>query len=125
MNIQTISLRDLMFSGRHGATQAEREIIQEFSIDLAIAFDVTRALATGNLADTIDYYDLVEIVKRHIEGAKSHILLETLVEEISCDLANTFDCLDIDLTIRKLKLPFNASVGLHRNFLQKYDTVLP
>lgn len=117
MNIQKISLRDIVFSGLHGATASELEIAQRFQVEVTITFNALPSINSEKLEDTIDYFDVIACIRRHIENNyRKHILLETLVNEITDDIAKEFPCHSIQLTIQKLDVPFKPQIGTTRNY---------
>ena len=118
MNIQKISLHDVVFSGIHGATAAEMLAPQRFSIDASIWFDASPSIASGNLSDTVDYFDVVAVVREHIENRyRRHILLETLVDDIVSAVADRFLPSRIELSITKLDVPHRPSIGASRHYV--------
>lgn len=117
MNIQKISLRDIVFSGLHGATDVELEIAQRFQVDVTITFNALPAIHSEKLEDTIDYFDVIRCVRSHIENNyRNHVLLETLVDEITDDIAQKFPCHSIELTVKKLDVPFRPQIGSIKHY---------
>lgn len=117
MNIQKISLRDIVFSGLHGATDVELEIAQRFQVDITITFNALPSIHSEKLEDTIDYFDIIKCVRSHIENNyRKHILLETLVNEITDDIARKFLCHSIQLSIQKLDVPFKPQIGTAKHY---------
>ena len=77
-----IELRGMSFQGRHGVRPAERDQAHEFTVDLEIQADLTRAGQTDRLADTVDYTQARAAVRDVIEG-ESMQLLESLASAIA------------------------------------------
>ncbi|MGC2243811.1 MAG: dihydroneopterin aldolase, partial [Candidatus Aquilonibacter sp.] len=81
-----IVLHDIVVQGRHGVYAQEREQPQTLRIDLVLQLSLSRAAASDDLADTIDYADvhrrIVEIVQTH-----SYALLERLAAVILDEVA--------------------------------------
>lgn len=120
MNIQKISLRDVVFSGHHGATEAEQADAQRFQVEATLSFDAQPSIVSEQLSDTIDYFDVIKIIRTHIENRdRKHALLETLVEEISQDIAKTFSCFHVELSIKKLDVPFCPQIGTAKSYFSK------
>ena len=76
-----ITLHGIRALGRHGANPEERETLQPFEVDLAVDFDSTRAQASDDIEDTVDYALLharvVEVV-----STTSFALLERLAKAV-------------------------------------------
>ncbi|MEU7936224.1 dihydroneopterin aldolase [Microbispora bryophytorum] len=78
----TVRLTGLRARGRHGCLPAERELGQEFVIDVALRFDTAPAAAADDLTLTVDYGALaVELV--HIVEGEPVNLIETLAERLA------------------------------------------
>ena len=71
----TILLAGMRFEGIHGVSDAERAFPQLLEVDLEVTLDLSRAAASDELADTLDYGELVEACQRVVEQG-SHRLLE-------------------------------------------------
>src|SRR5437764_11618655 len=72
----------MVFSGRHGVSDAERSRRQRFVVDIEIETDIVRAAKSDGIADTVDYRQLRAIVKEIVTGEPAH-LIETLAERIA------------------------------------------
>ena len=59
-----IVLHDIIVQGRHGAYAQEREQPQTLRIDLVLQLDLSRAAASDDLADTLDYADVYRRIVR-------------------------------------------------------------
>jgi FolB domain-containing protein len=83
-----IIIRDLRAHGVIGVYAAERQAPQEILINLVLYTDLKPAGESDNLADTINYQQVAESVKRHAETARRFT-----VEALAADLAHL--CLEI------------------------------
>ncbi len=72
----------LTFYGYHGDHSAERELGQRFVVDLALTLDLRPAGETDDLAKTVDYVDLVAVLRGIVEGEPCR-LIETVAERIA------------------------------------------
>lgn len=79
--IQQISLSGLRCRGNHGVFAFEREQGQEFVIDLALRVDVSRAVASDDIAFTVDYSLLADRIAKEVAGEPVN-LIETLAERL-------------------------------------------
>ncbi len=77
-----VRLEGLIFSGRHGVSDAERERPQPFIVDLEVEADLETAGRSDRVEDTIDYRILHRIAKDVITGEPAH-LIEALAERIA------------------------------------------
>ena len=77
-----ILLNGLVFFGRHGCHQAERELGQKFLVDIELECDLSAACASDDMADTVDYVALYNEAREVIEG-ESAMLLESLAGRIA------------------------------------------
>ena len=77
-----IEIRDLRVTGTHGVLAEERERPQPFSLDIVAWVDMTAAQQSDDLADTVDYADIVLRTMRIIETRK-FALLEALAAAIA------------------------------------------
>lgn len=80
--VDRIVLEGMVFSGRHGVSDAERTRPQRFSVDIELESNLARAARSDQLEDTIDYRRLRAIAKEVIEGESAH-LIETLAGRIA------------------------------------------
>lgn len=76
-----IELRGMRFLGRHGVTLEERMEPQPFEVDVVIWADLTDAVATDELATTIDYSAVFDRVGEVVQG-ESFRLIEALAGAI-------------------------------------------
>ncbi len=80
-----ISLRGMRFLGRHGVTLEERMEPQPIEVDVELETDLVAPAASDELADTIDYSAVFELVQGIVEG-RSYRLIEALAGEIAAAL---------------------------------------
>ena len=96
-----IYLDDMHFYAYHGVMEQERLVGGEYSVSLTIEADLTEAVRTDDVADTINYVALYEIVKS--EMAVSSKLLEHVAGRIGRRAMETFERITT-LTVRVTKL---------------------
>ncbi len=77
-----IRLEGMVFSGRHGVSEAERARTQRFRVDIEVETSVIRAGKSDRVADTVDYRRLHAIAREVIGGESAH-LIEALAERIA------------------------------------------
>jgi 7,8-dihydroneopterin aldolase/epimerase/oxygenase len=82
MSRDTIRLSGLRARGRHGVFPAERELGQEFTVDVTLFLDIAPAAAGDDLTKTVDYGTLAQQLAAIVEGAPVN-LIETLAERLA------------------------------------------
>jgi dihydroneopterin aldolase len=99
-----ITLRGMRFMGRHGVTPEERAERQPFEVDLVLRLDLSRAAASDDLADTVDYAAAFGVARRIVEGRSFH-LLEALGGAIADGVLGAFPVEEVEVRVRKPKAP--------------------
>lgn len=96
----TIYIRDLRIETIIGIFDWERETKQTIAIDLEMAADISKAAASDDIADTLDYK---AVSKRLIAfvGDSSFQLVETLSERIADIIRNEFGVPWVRVTLNK------------------------
>ncbi|WP_093172871.1 dihydroneopterin aldolase [Sinosporangium album] len=77
-----VILRGLRARGRHGVLAAERELGQEFIIDVTIFLDTAPAAAADDLTKTVHYGELAERLVDVVAGDPVD-LIETLAQRLA------------------------------------------
>ena len=90
MNIEQsiIELRGLNFFAYHGVLPEERKRGNTFVVDLSLEANLSRAIRTDELGDTINYALVYEVVKREMDTPSQ--LLEHVCGRIATALLNEF-----------------------------------
>ena len=95
-----IVLHDILVLGKHGVHPAERDVAQPFRVDLVLELDLSRAAASDDLRDSINYAavhrQIVEIVQ-----TRSYALLERLAAAILDEVATDERIRKADISIAK------------------------
>ena len=95
-----VLISGIRFHGFHGLTKLEREVGVRYSVDIELAVDLAPAARSDQLADTIDYRKVHEMVVSLGRG-KPHHLIETFAERLCADLLATFSARAVTVTVRK------------------------
>ncbi|MFB9680508.1 dihydroneopterin aldolase [Streptosporangium vulgare] len=77
-----ISLKGLRVHGRHGVLAAERELGQEFVVDVTLFLDTAPAAAGDDLTRTVHYGELAEDLAG-VVGGEPVDLIETLAQRLA------------------------------------------
>ncbi len=103
----TISIVGVREMGTHGVLPEERERSQPFQVDLELEVDVTKAAASDDLADTVDYGAVAEAVSRVVVEER-FALLEALAARIGEVAKADPRVQTATVTVRKLHPPVRA-----------------
>ncbi len=113
----SIFIRNLRLYAFHGVLPQERRTGGWYTVSLHVHYDVSKAMSTDNVDDTLNYAELCSLVRR--EMAQPSSLLEHVASRIAQSVFNSFpDTLSIDLTLTKENPPMGvncqgAGVELH------------
>ena len=98
-----IKLNGVKGFGHHGVLASEREIGQEFIVDVALNLNLQNL--KDDLNKTIDYSAVAELIKSEIESNPVN-LIETLGERIGDKIINKFELVKIArVTVHKPNAP--------------------
>jgi 7,8-dihydroneopterin aldolase/epimerase/oxygenase len=113
--LDQLALQGLRVRGRHGVLAAERELGQEFVVDVVLHLDTRPAARTDDLSHAVDYGRLAERVAGVVAGDPVD-LLETLAQRIA-DLAlapgapTPSQVVAVGVTVHKPQAPVPVPVG--------------
>jgi 7,8-dihydroneopterin aldolase/epimerase/oxygenase len=113
-----VTLVGLRAYGRHGCLPAERDLGQEFVVDVGLGIDTARAAATDDLAHTVDYGVLARRLVAVVEGEPVN-LLETLAQRLADVCLNESMVREVEVTVHKPSAPIphpvtDVTVRIHR-----------
>ena len=95
-----IVLTNIRLEGRHGVHEHELRDPQPFEVDVELVLDLQPAGLDDDLAKTVDYGLVYDVVRPIVEST-SYRLLEALAEAISHELLDAFPVLEVGVRIRK------------------------
>ena len=104
-----ITLRGMQFAGIHGVGEEERAFPQLIEVDLEVETDLTRAAASDEVADTIDYGPLVAICREVVESG-SQKLLEAIGGAIVSRVLDATRADAVTVRVRKLAVPIDVEM---------------
>jgi dihydroneopterin aldolase len=113
-----LALTGLRARGRHGFLPAERELGQEFVVDVVLGLDTSPAAAQDDLSRTVDYGTLAGRLVSLIEGPPVN-LIETLAERLAAVCLDAQHVEEVEVTVHKPNAPIphafeDVSVTIHR-----------
>ena len=107
INHSYILLKEVRFYAYHGVMPQERKVGGDFTVSLRVGVDLSRPVASDDVADTLNYATLYDVVKR--EMAIPSQLLEHVAGRIGQAVFDAFpQVTTIDLTLVKLNPPMGA-----------------
>lgn len=115
-----IRLRGLRALGVHGALPEEQVRAQPFEVDLDVRLDLSRAGATDDLDDTVDYAALCDASLR-VVATERYRLMEALAERIAAVVGADDRVVEVRVVVSKLRPPVavdlvSAGVEITRRF---------
>jgi len=104
-----IVLRGIRAEGVHGVLPEEQVRAQPFEVDAVLTVDLRKAARSDELADTVDYGEIVEAIARVITNER-HQLLERLADRIVAVCRADDRVQQVVVTVRKLRPPVAAAI---------------
>ena len=104
-----IVLSGAHFFARHGVTAEERRVGGQFVVDVEVAYDLAGAGKSDDLADTISYAQLYDLVRDIVQGESFH-LIETLAETLARKILAAFPADSVLVRAKKQPPPIDGMV---------------
>ncbi len=102
-----IVLKELRFRAFHGVMPQERRVGADFLITLRVGYDISKAVQTDDVGDTLNYAEVYAVVKQEMEQPSA--LLEHVAGRIGEALFRRFPTIrTIDLSLMKRNPPMGA-----------------
>lgn len=103
----SIFINDMLFYAFHGVLPQERRVGGEYSVSLTLHTDISEAMQTDCVADTVNYAEVYSIVRQEMDIPSQ--LLEHVAGRIGRRLLGTFPTVDaLELSLTKLNPPMGA-----------------
>lgn len=91
----------MAFYGYHGLFTEENKLGQRFYVDLVAHLDISYAAHSGDIADTVNYVDIMTLIRHIVEG-EPIALLETLTEQIASRVLDDFPIIsEVEVRVTK------------------------
>lgn len=97
----------MSFYGFHGVYGAEAELGQRFMVDLELSIDLSRAGASDDLHDTVNYAEIFTCVQKVVEGERFN-LVERLTTEVAQQLLTQFPLVEVKVKVTKPNPPIKG-----------------
>lgn len=104
-----IRIVNMTFYGHHGVQESERELGGRFAIDVELYLDLAAAGQSDDLAQTVDYKAVYDLV-RGIEGGQRYQLLEALAHDVAEALLANFIVEEVVVRARKQSVPLGGLI---------------
>ena len=102
-----ITLNDVRFHAFHGVLPQETAVGADFVVNLRLGYDISRAMQTDDVGDTLNYAEVYELVKHQMDVPSK--LLEHVAGRIVDAVRKAYpDITSIDLELTKLNPPMGA-----------------
>lgn len=106
-----IFIDNLRLKCRIGITDEERMAPQEILASISLMVELTRAGASDNLGDTVDYKEMIERISRFV-SEREFKLLESLAEGIAALALKTAGVERVTVKVSKAKYSSEPSIGI-------------
>lgn len=104
-----MTLRRMVYYGYHGVFPEENKLGQKFYVDLDLRLDLSRAAKSDDVADTVNYAEIHELVKEIVEGAPVK-LIEALADKIATAVLGTYTIIhEAEVSVTKPNPPFDIT----------------
>ena len=104
-----VRLKNITLYGYHGAHDSERELGQRLELDVTLKADLSEAIRSDHVTETVDYEKVYKLVQFEVVEEK-YCLLESLASKIAQRLVDEFDISEATVRIRKPSVPIAASL---------------
>jgi len=103
----SIQLHDMRFYAYHGVMEQERRVGGQYLVTLCVKSDLSRAVVSDSVADTVNYAALYEVVAR--EMAQPSQLLEHVAGRVAQRVLDVFPQVEqLSIRITKCNPPMGA-----------------
>ena len=104
LRVMKFSLKDVDMSLYLGVSNEERFSKQTVKVSVRFSYDTEKAAQSDDLKDTIDYFDLYQLIKNFPKD-REYKLLERLYEDLEQTILEAYPAID-SLRLKIEKIPF-------------------
>ena len=105
--LDRVTVHGLRGRGHHGVFEREREKGQTFLVDVTLGLDTSKATASDDLADTVNYGEVSERIVALIEGEPVN-LIETLAARMAAACLEYPLVEEVQVTLHKPDAPITV-----------------
>jgi len=104
-----IRIKNMTFYGYHGVDAEERRLGGRFSLDVEMALDLRPAGESDDLAKTVDYKAVYDLV-RQVHDGRHYELLEALAHDVAQAILAAFPVEEVLVRVRKHSVPLQGLI---------------
>jgi dihydroneopterin aldolase len=105
-----IEIKGIKSFGYHGVFESENIAGQDFFVDVVLTLDLTRASVTDDVADTVNYSEITDLVVEEVTGERV-ALIEKLAARIADRVRSTYTQIAaVSVTVHKPQAPVSTQV---------------
>ena len=102
-----VRILNLKIPAKHGVYDFEKKSVGIFEIDIQMQIDLSKAMISDDLKDTVDYNDVVELTKK-IFSENDYNLIEYVAGKVCENLLEKYPIKNVIVKVRKPHAPINA-----------------
>ena len=102
-----VSLKNMVFYGYHGVAEQEKTLGGKFEVDVELDFDMTAAIKSDHLKDTVSYESVYKLVHDVVTVSKFH-LIEALAGKLLLTIFDNYPVNFVRVKIRKPNAPIKG-----------------
>lgn len=107
LNESFIYINGLRFHAFHGVMPQERLTGNDYSVDIRLGYDVSKAMVSDDVGDTVNYADIKKITDQEMSIPSK--LVERVAYRIADRISRRYPSVSsIDIKVTKLNPPFGA-----------------
>lgn len=99
-----IILKGMEFYGYHGVLKQEQQLGQKFEVDVELELDLQDAGTSDNLAATVSYADVYEVVRQVVTGPPRQ-LIEAVAEDVAAGVLTNSRVKWVRVRLKKPQAP--------------------
>ncbi len=104
-----VKINNIRVYAHHGCLSEESIVGSEYSVDVIVGADLSKASASDELADTVDYVRVHQIVKSEMQTPSK--LLEHVAKRIIDRIISEIKMVDtVELSVSKINPPIGGDV---------------
>ncbi len=105
-----IEIKGIKSFGYHGVFESENIAGQDFFVDVLLELNLTRASVTDDVADTVNYAEITDLVVEEVTGDRV-ALIEKLAARIADRIRSAYpQIVAVSITVHKPQAPVNVQV---------------
>ncbi len=109
--MDSVFIRNLSLRGKHGVKEEERQVEQEFLLDIEADIDTRKAAESDDLSDTANYSVFRDAARDAVEK-NSFLLIERLGDRIAQSILADTRIQRVRITIKKPAVWTNGLPGI-------------